>query len=166
MLWRLLRVKIVESTGVTYAGRWTDKKCTLRITWNPFTSLALLNIPVNTAAKPSRAGTSCICTSMPFTQSSRHNNTIKTLSSLLGPFQDPSDLLQFVVESFDGPKKYHCGLCNKFGHNGKAHVRNHIEAVHYPNTFLYSCDQCGQSFPSKNNAQLHKSRVHKRGETR
>ena len=134
--------------------------------WNPFISLAVLSIPVNTAIKPSRAGTSCICTSMPFTQSSRLNinSAIKTLSSLLGPFQDPSDLLQFVVESFDGPKKYHCGLCNKFGHNGKAHVRNHIEAVHYPNTFLYSCDQCGQSFPSKNNAQLHKSRVHKRGE--
>ena len=143
-----------------------DRKCTLRTTWKQFISLALLSILVDTAVKPSRVETSCICMLMPFTQSSRRNikSAIKTLSSLLGPFQDPSDLLQFVVESFDGPKKYHCGLCNKFGHNGKAHVRNHIEAVHYPNTFLYSCDQCGQSFPSKNNAQLHKSRVHKRGE--
>ena len=94
-------------------------------------------------------------------QSIRSSKAIKPFLSLLGPFQDPSDLLQFVVEAFEGNKKYHCGLCNKFGHNGKAHVRNHIEAVHYPNQFLYTCDQCDMSFPSKNNAQLHKSRVHK-----
>jgi len=78
-----------------------------------------------------------------------------------GQFADPSDLFQFVVENFDGGKRFHCGLCNKFAHSGKTHVRNHVESVHYPNAFLYPCDQCNKSFPSKQNYQLHRSRVHK-----
>jgi len=78
-----------------------------------------------------------------------------------GHFADPSDLFQFVVENFDGGKRFHCGLCNKFAHSGKTHVRNHVESVHYPNAFLYPCDQCNKSFPSKQNYQLHRSRVHK-----
>jgi len=78
-----------------------------------------------------------------------------------GEFGDPSDLFQFVVESFAEGKRFHCGLCNKFAHSGKTHVRNHVESVHYPNSFLYPCDQCEKSFPSKQNYQLHRSRVHK-----
>jgi len=82
-----------------------------------------------------------------------------------GQFADPSDLFQFVVEKFDGGKRFHCGLCNKFAHSGKTHVRNHVESVHYPNSFLYPCDQCDKSFPSKQNFQLHRSRVHKHKNT-
>ena len=90
---------------------------------------------------------------------------IKPIFLILGQFADPSDLFQFVVETFDGGKRFHCGLCNKFAHSGKTHVRNHVESVHYPNSFLYPCDQCDKSFPSKQNFQLHRSRVHKHKNT-
>jgi len=78
-------------------------------------------------------------------------------------FQDPSELLQFVARdsSEPGKPKYVCTLCNKFGHQSKTNVRNHVESKHFPNVFSYTCEQCGQSFPSKNNVQLHRSRVHK-----
>jgi len=78
-----------------------------------------------------------------------------------GACHDPSDLLQFVVENPDGVKKYRCALCETFSHNGRSHVRNHVESVHYPNSFLYPCGQCDKSFPSKNNVTLHRSRAHK-----
>ena len=86
---------------------------------------------------------------------------ILTIFLILGQFADPIELFQFVVENFDGGKRFHCGLCNKFAHSGKTHVRNHVESVHYPNSFLYPCDKCEKSFPSKQNFQLHRSRVHK-----
>merc|ERR1712059_134949 len=77
--------------------------------------------------------------------------------------REPSDLLRFVVETYDtspGARRYQCALCSKFSHNGRAHVRNHVESVHYPSAFSYNCDQCDKSFPSKSNVQLHRSRVH------
>jgi len=80
--------------------------------------------------------------------------------NLEGQFQDPSDLLQFVMETFSANKRYQCSLCI-YAHNIKANVRNHVESVHYPNTFQYPCDQCDKLFPSKNNVQLHRSRMHK-----
>jgi len=78
-------------------------------------------------------------------------------------FQDPSELLQFVCRdtSEEGKPKYMCGLCNKFSHASRTNVRNHVESKHFPNAFSYQCEICGQSFPSKNNVQLHRSRVHK-----
>jgi len=78
-----------------------------------------------------------------------------------GACRDPSDLLQFVVENPGGIKKYRCALCETFSHNGRSHVRNHVESVHYPNSFSYPCGQCDKSFPSKSNVTLHRSRAHK-----
>jgi len=77
-----------------------------------------------------------------------------------GQFQDPSDLLQFVMTSLLANKKYQCSLCT-YEHNIKANVRNHVESVHFPHCFQYPCDQCNKLFPSKNNVQLHRSRMHK-----
>jgi len=77
-------------------------------------------------------------------------------------FQDPSELLQFVFRdtSVEGKPKYLCSICNKFSHVSRTNVRNHVESKHFPNVFSYMCEVCGQAFPSKNNVQLHRSRVH------
>eukprot|EP00090_Calanus_glacialis_P020966 TRINITY_DN3236_c0_g1_i2.p1 TRINITY_DN3236_c0_g1~~TRINITY_DN3236_c0_g1_i2.p1 ORF type:complete len:356 (-),score=72.40 TRINITY_DN3236_c0_g1_i2:70-1137(-) len=75
---------------------------------------------------------------------------------------DPSDLLQFVSENFgQGEKRFKCSMCDMFSHNGRAHVRNHIESKHFPNHFMYSCEQCEKTFTSKSNFAMHKSRAHK-----
>ena len=77
-------------------------------------------------------------------------------------FQDPSELLQFVSKDpSELSKKYICTLCSKFSHSSRTNVRNHVESKHFPNMFSYACELCGQAFPSKNNVQLHRSRVHK-----
>jgi len=77
-------------------------------------------------------------------------------------FQDPSELFQFVSKDpSELSKKYICTLCSKFSHASRTNVRNHVESKHFPNMFSYACELCGQSFPSKNNVQLHRSRVHK-----
>jgi len=78
-------------------------------------------------------------------------------------FQDPSEFLQFVCRetSEEGKPRYICTICNKFCHASRTNVRNHVESKHFPNAFSYNCEICGQSFPSKNNVQLHRSRVHK-----
>jgi len=80
---------------------------------------------------------------------------------------DPKDLLQFVVKDVtscvlpDSRPKYVCRLCYKFTHQGKTNVRNHVESKHFPGQFVYDCDQCQMTFPSKNALQLHRSRTHK-----
>jgi len=82
---------------------------------------------------------------------------------------DPSDLLQFVVKDptscviSDSRPKYVCSLCFKFSHQGKTNVRNHVESKHFPGQFVYDCDQCQMTFPSKSAVQLHRSRIHKSG---
>jgi len=77
---------------------------------------------------------------------------------------DPSDLLQFVSENVghgEGENRYKCSICNMFSHNGRAHVRNHIESKHFPNHFMYNCEHCEKTFTSKSSYHMHKSRAHK-----
>ena len=75
---------------------------------------------------------------------------------------DPTDLLRYVRESYEGDRRVHmCTLCSKFSHTARSNVRNHVESVHFPNTFSYPCALCDKSFPTKQSVQTHKSRTHK-----
>ena len=147
----------IESIHFPGTFEYNCKHCSLT-----FTGRNKLYIHVNQVHKGLKYWT-CLCDIMLMWKWFPLSRTylIKPIFLLLGQFADPSDLFQFVVETFDGGKRFHCGLCNKFAHSGKTHVRNHVESVHYPNSFLYPCDQCEKSFPSKQNFQLHRSRVHK-----
>jgi len=74
-------------------------------------------------------------------------------------FQDPSELHQFVrKDSTDN--KYYCSICERFSHTARAMARNHVESQHFPNTFSYPCDLCGEVLSSKSNHMLHRSRKH------
>jgi len=75
-------------------------------------------------------------------------------------FEDPSDLLQFVRKD-PADSKFHCSLCDKFSHQTRANTRNHVESKHFPNMFLYQCDQCEMSFNTKSNMAMHRSRKHR-----
>jgi len=78
-------------------------------------------------------------------------------------FQDPSELLQFVQKDMTD-LKYHCTICHKFSHKTSYCARNHVEAQHFPNTFIYQCDLCEMTFHTKSNLTMHRSRKHKNKE--
>ena len=73
--------------------------------------------------------------------------------------QDPSELQQFVKKDYE-TNKYYCTLCERFSHKSTTHIRNHVESQHFPNTFSYPCDICGEVLTSKSNFMLHRSRKH------
>jgi len=78
-------------------------------------------------------------------------------------FQDPSELLQFVSKDLSNTltRRYVCTICNSFFHQGKSNVRNHVECKHFPNSFLYNCELCGNCLPSKAALQKHKHKIHR-----
>merc|ERR1711936_315913 len=74
-------------------------------------------------------------------------------------FQDPTELHQFVRKD-PTDNKYYCSICERFSHSARAMARNHVESQHFPNTFSYPCDLCGEVLSSKSNHMLHRSRKH------
>jgi len=74
-------------------------------------------------------------------------------------FQDPSELFQFVQKDPE-TKKYYCTLCEKFSHQGRNMARNHVESRHFPNTFSYPCDLCGDVLQSRSSHLQHRSSKH------
>ena len=74
-------------------------------------------------------------------------------------FQDPKELLQFVRRDPDD-KKYYCTLCEKFAQKIITLTRNHVESQHFPDTFSYPCDLCGDVLTTNTKLQLHRTRKH------
>ena len=74
-------------------------------------------------------------------------------------FEDPSELLQFVRKD-PTDKKFYCTLCENFCHKARTMTGNHVESQHFPNTFSYPCDLCGNVLTTKTNLWLHRSRKH------
>jgi len=74
-------------------------------------------------------------------------------------FQDPSELQQFVRKDLED-NKFFCTICERFSHRSAAMARNHVESQHFPNTFSYPCDLCGDVMSSKSSFMLHRSRKH------
>jgi len=78
-------------------------------------------------------------------------------------FQDPSELLQYVERDLSDTSrtKYVCNICKNFFHQGRNNVRNHVESKHFPNLFVYKCDLCEKTVPSKASLQMHKHKAHR-----
>jgi len=74
-------------------------------------------------------------------------------------FQSPEELLQFVVRS-DEDNKFQCSICGKFKAVRKGLVRNHIESIHFPGVFTYSCEFCQKDFQGRNALAVHNSEKH------
>ena len=53
-----------------------------------------------------------------------------------------------------------CTICGKT-HAQKIHCQNHLESIHFPDMFIYSCSQCGKTFNGKNKLYVHVSLIHK-----
>ena len=76
-------------------------------------------------------------------------------------FQDPSELLQFVRKD-PSDQKFHCTLCGRFSHSVITCTRNHVESKHYPDSFIYPCDLCDQTFNSRMQFNNHKQTKHRK----
>ena len=68
------------------------------------------------------------------------------------------DLDQYV-KPFPNSKDFQCGLCD-FISNRAAKVKNHLEAIHFPGVYVYSCDLCSKTFNGRNAFGVHKTTVH------
>ena len=73
-----------------------------------------------------------------------------------GDIKDPNDLLKFLVRNADNVPT--CGLCFKFSNKTTTCVKNHIEAIHFPDLFVYSCPICSKQFNSKKSLYNHKGK--------
>jgi len=79
-----------------------------------------------------------------------------TYQGPIAPPKTPSELNRYVVRN--GENIPTCGICYKFSNKTTTCVRNHVEAIHFPNTFLYSCPICTTQFTTKNALYNHKSK--------
>jgi len=62
-----------------------------------------------------------------------------------------------------GPRGHRCTLCGKTG-NDRGNLRKHVENVHFPGTFSYTCKYCpppAAVFPTRTKLNNHMSAMHK-----
>jgi len=74
----------------------------------------------------------------------------------------PEDLHAYVVENSDtsAKHKFMCAICQQTGLN-RRDVRNHVESLHFPNTFTYTCELCHKEMKTKKALNNHKYTKHK-----
>ena len=73
---------------------------------------------------------------------------------------DPEQLMEYVVRDPESGK-YYCVMCNNFSHLSKSNVRNHVESIHFPDTFSYSCSLCASTFKTRQELYRHRSQNHR-----
>jgi len=68
------------------------------------------------------------------------------------------DLTKYMVKDEESRLSC-CSLC-QFQSKIPAKVRNHLEAIHFPGIFIYSCNFCAKTFKGRNALGVHVSTVH------
>ena len=71
-------------------------------------------------------------------------------------------LTNYIIREEGENALFKCTIC---GHVNalKTNVLNHVESIHFPNTFQYSCDICGKTTKSKQSLYKHVSVNHRQG---
>jgi len=71
-------------------------------------------------------------------------------------------LNQYITKDVgdSGQTVYVCSMCGQ-KNSQRVNVLNHVESVHFPNSFVYTCNHCQAEFYSKNARNVHVSRNHK-----
>ena len=67
-------------------------------------------------------------------------------------------LVQYIRRTEDNRSE--CTLCGQ-SNALRSNVLNHVESVHFPGSFLYTCHLCDKQFTSKNSRNVHVFRNHK-----
>ena len=84
------------------------------------------------------------------------------ISTPISTPKTPSDLNLYMIRNDENIPT--CGICFKFSNKTTTCVRNHIEAIHFPNIFTYSCPICTTQFNTKNALYNHKAKCKLQGE--
>ena len=77
-----------------------------------------------------------------------------------GGITKPEDFEKYLMSN--GAGGYTCSLCSYT--KTRTLVRNHVESIHFPNTFTYKCDLCGKTFGTNNAFLMHKKRFHSKSD--
>ena len=68
---------------------------------------------------------------------SNHDDFISGLIPNNSAFLD-EHIAKVPSETCPGKQVYICLLCQK-SHNQRSHAQNHVESIHFPNKFVYTC---------------------------
>eukprot|EP00091_Calanus_sinicus_P003585 TRINITY_DN13755_c0_g1_i1.p2 TRINITY_DN13755_c0_g1~~TRINITY_DN13755_c0_g1_i1.p2 ORF type:complete len:113 (-),score=23.96 TRINITY_DN13755_c0_g1_i1:20-358(-) len=78
-----------------------------------------------------------------------------------GTEPDRSILHEYIKKEIRNGKSVSvCTMCGK-SNSQKWNIMNHVESVHFPNMFTYSCKYCGKTFNAKNSLYVHMSTSHR-----
>ena len=91
-----------------------------------------------------------------------HKNTTSIspkFKNCLGTIHSPEDFEQYIIRN-NGQGRIGCQLCQHTVLNF-TDMRNHVESIHFPNTFSYKCPFCDQAFGTNKAFKVHKQRSHK-----
>ncbi|XP_023339290.1 protein tramtrack, beta isoform isoform X16 [Eurytemora carolleeae] len=70
------------------------------------------------------------------------------------------DLEQYLRSNTDSTRAFGCEICGK-DFVRRDHVINHLESVHFPNSYAYPCTFCGSFFNTRNKLYKHTFKFHK-----
>ncbi|XP_023339295.1 protein tramtrack, beta isoform isoform X21 [Eurytemora carolleeae] len=62
-------------------------------------------------------------------------------------------------ETVDGIVYHKCVLCGKSTRD-RGNMRKHVENIHFPNSFQYPCKYCDETFGTRNQLNIHISKLH------
>ena len=129
-----------------------------KLTWGSmlrtFTFRVLSPTRANIAVKYLQLGTSWTCTY----QRSIVKMCSRWILSLAGGDKRLYDYIVSHLE--DGQKAFKCTLCGKVSAH-KTNLRKHVENIHFPGLFIYTCKYCPQTFPTKNLLNHHVTNSHR-----
>jgi len=69
-------------------------------------------------------------------------------------------LYDYIVPSQNGSKPFKCSICEKES-NDKGNLRKHVENIHFPGTFSYTCKYCNETLSTRNLLNVHISKFHR-----
>jgi len=75
-----------------------------------------------------------------------------------GKGHDRSILLRYILKESSG--LFQCTLCGKTNAQ-KNNIMNHVEGIHFPDSFIYQCQICSKTMKTKNALYLHTNTFHK-----
>jgi len=75
-----------------------------------------------------------------------------------GKGHDRSILLKYIQRESSG--HFQCTLCGKTNAQ-KNNIMNHVEGIHFPDSFIYQCQICSKTMKTKNALYLHTNTFHK-----